>query len=214
MATARAPTNRYGYVAHGPWDTDLVHFDAVVKHDLETGTLQVHDYGAGTEAGEAGLRPRSRRHGRGRRLARELRVRPRHRDQRAASSSTPATWRASRWPASTCPAACRSASTATGCPTTRTERTRSATDAKLARPWTTCLRRTTAGRLHRDGPPHRVGHRRPTVDRHGPAAQRGSLHPYWQRDGELGPGLVGVDRHQSHARSSAPHLEAHPVPCR
>jgi len=50
-------TNRYGYVAHGPWDTDLVHFDAVAKHDFETGTSQVHHYGSNTEAGEAVFAP-------------------------------------------------------------------------------------------------------------------------------------------------------------
>ncbi|MGZ4683611.1 MAG: carotenoid oxygenase family protein, partial [Acidimicrobiales bacterium] len=56
MATS-GTTNRYGYIAHGPWDTDLVHFDAVVKHDLEAGTTQTHHYGAGTEAGEAVFAP-------------------------------------------------------------------------------------------------------------------------------------------------------------
>jgi hypothetical protein len=47
-----------------------------------------------------------------------------------------------------------------------------------------------------------------TVDRLGRPRSR-VLHPYWQRDGELGPGLVGVI-----ATSPTPikrtHLEAHP----
>jgi len=49
--------NRYGYVAHGPWDTDLIQFTSVVKHDFETGTSTVHDYGQTTEAGEAVFAP-------------------------------------------------------------------------------------------------------------------------------------------------------------
>jgi carotenoid cleavage dioxygenase len=50
-------TNRYGYTAHGPWDTDLVQFTSVVKYDLESGDSEVHDYGPTCEAGEAVFAP-------------------------------------------------------------------------------------------------------------------------------------------------------------
>ncbi len=56
MATSGS-SNRYGYLAHGPWDTDLVQFNAVVKYDLETGGSEVHHYGTDVEAGEAVFAP-------------------------------------------------------------------------------------------------------------------------------------------------------------
>jgi len=49
--------NRFGYIAHGPWDTDVAQFTSVVKYDLERGTSQVHEYGAATEAGEPVFAP-------------------------------------------------------------------------------------------------------------------------------------------------------------
>lgn len=49
--------NRYGYVAHGPWDTEVVQFSSVVKYDLETGSSTVHDYGRTAEAGEPVFAP-------------------------------------------------------------------------------------------------------------------------------------------------------------
>ena len=50
-------TNRYGYIAHGPWDTDVVRFNSVVKYDLDAGTSTVHDYGRNAEAGEPVFAP-------------------------------------------------------------------------------------------------------------------------------------------------------------
>ena len=49
--------NRYGYVAHGPWQGEPVQFNAVVKYDLTTGTSTVHDYGRDAEAGEPVFAP-------------------------------------------------------------------------------------------------------------------------------------------------------------
>ncbi len=49
--------NRYGYVAAGPWQNDDVQFTGVVKHDLESGTSELHHYGDDVEAGEAVFAP-------------------------------------------------------------------------------------------------------------------------------------------------------------
>jgi carotenoid cleavage dioxygenase len=49
---------RYGYVARSSdWGTDTVQFNQVAKHDLERGTIEVHDYGANVRAGEAVFAP-------------------------------------------------------------------------------------------------------------------------------------------------------------
>jgi carotenoid cleavage dioxygenase-like enzyme len=50
-------TNRYGYIAAGPWETDDVRFYSVVKYDLDAGSSQVHHYGADMQAGEAVFAP-------------------------------------------------------------------------------------------------------------------------------------------------------------
>ena len=49
--------NRYGYIAHGPWETDIIQFNSVIKYDLQSGTSTVHDYGTNTEAGEPVFAP-------------------------------------------------------------------------------------------------------------------------------------------------------------
>ena len=49
--------NRYGYVAHGPWETEAVRFDSVVKYDLDADTSTVHHYGRHAEAGEPVFAP-------------------------------------------------------------------------------------------------------------------------------------------------------------
>ena len=53
------PTRRrYGYVARSAWtEADDIRFTAVAKHDLQTGTIQVHDYGVHAHAGEAVFAP-------------------------------------------------------------------------------------------------------------------------------------------------------------
>lgn len=49
---------RYGYVAHArTWTEDDASFDGVVKHDLATGSSQVHRFGAQAVAGEPVFAP-------------------------------------------------------------------------------------------------------------------------------------------------------------
>lgn len=52
-AVAGVP-NRYGYVTHSTsWESELIHFDGVVKHDFIAGASPVHRYGRDVCAGEA-----------------------------------------------------------------------------------------------------------------------------------------------------------------
>ena len=78
---------------------------------------EVHDFGAGPHAAEPVFVPAERRRGRGRRLRDHVRLRRDDRTAATSSSSTRRTSRATPSPRSTCPSACRTASTATGCPT-------------------------------------------------------------------------------------------------
>lgn len=48
---------RYGYVARSPQWGQTVQFTEVARHDLETGAIVVHDYGARAVAGEAVFAP-------------------------------------------------------------------------------------------------------------------------------------------------------------
>ena len=64
---------RYLYTAH--WGDDVA-FGPAMKHDLQRGTTEVHDYGRGPDDVGARLRAQARRRRRGRRLDHVLRLRP------------------------------------------------------------------------------------------------------------------------------------------
>ncbi len=54
---------RYGYVARSHDWAEPVHFSEVARHDLDTGAIAVHDYGARTVAGETAFAPNPDRDG-------------------------------------------------------------------------------------------------------------------------------------------------------